>query len=274
MARDTENDDYAPLGHIGAWPVHVTTLLVLACVVFVVTGVLMQAFLSTNLVVTSLGFTLRQAAWEGQVWRVLTHPLAGALNFGFVFNMLVLFVAGRETERFLGRRVFTRLALLLVLAAPVAASLVALAVPETPLAGSGPLVLGICVAFTTLYPNTGVVFGIANKWVIGVLIAVYALMALAAHDFTGLAVLVVCTMLAHLFIRHARGEFEREAPPVPPRPARRPRVKTSASPQAPPDDVEAVDRVLEKISRDGMASLSAEERDVLERASRKLAKRP
>ena len=275
MSRDTEHDDYAPLTHWGEWPVHVTTVVVLACVGGMVTGALCQAFAGGNLVVDWLAFSLSKATLQFQVWRVLTYPLAGALGFGFIINMLVMFVAGRELERFLGRRAFTRLLCLLIAAAPVASSLIALAVPDGILAGPGPLVLGVCVAFATVYPNTGIVFGIANKWIVGVLIAFYSLQSLAAHDFGGLAVIMAMTMLGHLFIRHARGELESPAPrrppktkPAPPRPRRRP-----DPPRAPEDDPETVDRVLEKISRHGLGSLTDDERALLDRASRKLAGR-
>ena len=140
-------------------------------------------------------------------------------------------------------------------------------------------VLAVFVAFATIYPNAGIFFGIASKWVAAVLVGIYTLMALANHAWqSGLSLWATCGF-ACLFVRFAQGIIEipslrlfRRAPRlrmIPglkegrPSPPRRP----AGGPMA------EVDALLDKIAKSGFSSLTAKERARLDSARDELAKR-
>src|SRR5438132_11721812 len=55
------------------------------------------------------------AVWSGQVWRLFTYAFVHAPSglLWFAIEMYMLFVFGREVERFVGRRAYTALCLIL-----------------------------------------------------------------------------------------------------------------------------------------------------------------
>ena len=179
----TTSDDYRPVGWMGRYPVDVTTILVglhVACAI--ITALLLAA---SNGVLNYVMFD-SSYVWSGQVWRLVTysliHPPGGTALLWFAIEMYMLFVFGREVERFIGQRAYVALYLLLLLLPSIGLTLWGLS-QRTGLAGSGALHFSIFVAFATIFPNVQFFARISAKWVALILAAIGTLSALAALAF-------------------------------------------------------------------------------------------
>src|SRR5215467_22776 len=184
----TTSDDYRPVAWMGRYPVDVTTMLVGVHVAAAILAAISAGLLGTfgaNPLQPYLAFS-SVALWSGgQVWRLLTyafiHPptLSGLL--WFAVEMYMLFVFGREVERFIGRRAYIALYLTLLLLPVFVLGLLSFWTP-TQFATSTALHFGIFLAFTTIYPNVELFFRIMAKWVAVIFVAIGTLSSLAIHD--------------------------------------------------------------------------------------------
>jgi rhomboid family protein len=275
----TTSDDYRPVAWMGRVPVDITTMLVslhVACAIL--TALLIAA---AHGVVSYLMFDSAYV-WSGQVWRLMTYPFIHSPNpsalLWFAIEMYMLFVFGREVERFIGQRAYIALYLLLLLLPSFILTFWGLS-QRTGLAGSGALHFSIFVAFATIFPNVQFFARISAKWVAFILAAIGTLSALAAHDWQTLVVLWVSMAIAFLFIelRGAGPElvwWDKLKARVQPRPKIYVVQKASPRRVVEPDDVIAsVDPILDKISKSGIGSLTESERKILDRARNRLLKK-
>src|ERR1700747_2222760 len=112
----TTSDDYRPVAWMGRYPVDVTTMLVgLHVAAAILTAVLVAFGTGSFLAYLQLD---RGAVWSGQVWRLFTYAFVHAPTpsglLWFAVEMYMLFIFGREVERFVGRRAFIVLYLVLL----------------------------------------------------------------------------------------------------------------------------------------------------------------
>src|SRR6185436_9157434 len=110
---------------------------------------------------------------------------------------------GREVERFIGRRSYIWLYLILLIV-PAAVLTIWGLWQRSALAGSPALHFGIFVAFATIYPRVELFLRIMAKWVALILAGIGTLAALAGHDWQTLVVLWV-SIAATLFFIEWRG---------------------------------------------------------------------
>jgi membrane associated rhomboid family serine protease len=279
----TTSDDYRPVAWMGRYPVDVTTILVgvhvacavLACIVTAIPGF---AGTLTYFVYDS------HYIWNGlQVWRLGTYAFVHYPTslLWFAIEMYLLFVFGREVERFLGRRAYITLYLILLLTPPALLTIWGLW-ERSILFGSPALHFGVFVAFATIYPRVELLLRIQAKWVAVVLAAIYTLQLLAYHAWSDLVVVWTSVGAAFLFVELSGAGPElawwhavkaRFAPKpkfhVVPKPRSRPGGSRSES-----EDVYAsIDAILDKISKSGMGSLTASERRQLIRERERLLKK-
>lgn len=264
---EDQRSDYRPLFHIGDLPVSAAGLLVIIHCATMLVGVFVgyPPGLMFNTVAVFHGFAF---------WQVFTYAFLNGPSIWFAIEMYLLFVFGRDLERFLGRRDFLKLYALLLLAPPCFFLLWGLFSPVV-LVGSSALHFAVFIAFVTLYPGVMFFFNFPAKWIAIVLLAIGVLQALAARNYPSLVALLLSAALAYAYIRRVRGlnlvpgfRF-RFAPlqsvPKRPKAARKPRVNDASA---------VMDRLLDKISRSGLASLSAKEREQLEAARQQMVDRP
>jgi len=272
----TTSDDYQPVTWMGRHPVHVTMLLV---AVHVFTAIV-ACFLGGTGLLGHLAFDSALVWQRGEFWQLATyafvHSPSGLL--WFAVEMYMLFVFGREVERFVGRSAFIVLYLSLLLAPTLLLSLWGLW-ERAGIAGSPALHFGIFIAFATIYPSVELLLRIQAKWVAFALAAISTLQLLAYRDWSAMAVLWVSITVAFFFIR-LRGVGPELIWWDNLKSRWQPKPKFQVVPRAAPRRVvepenvhESIDPVLEKISKQGINSLTASERRALDRARARLLKK-
>jgi membrane associated rhomboid family serine protease len=226
----------------------------------------------------------RKTAYQGQVWRLITCAFCHERlsPWHILFNMLLLYWFGTRLESMYGTREFV----LFYLAAALFGSLayVGLALytgSATSAIGASGAVMGVMMLYTIFYPFETILlfwFLPVPLWLLLSLYVLYdihpVLLALAGTPmYTGVAHAGHLGGLAFGYLYYKFG-LRLEAPldrGDAPAPRRRPaaKVKPSIREEAPPSDdlTEQVDEILKKISEQGQASLTEQEKSILQRAS-------
>ncbi len=269
----TTSDDYRPVAWIGRYPLRVTSII---C------GLLVLGMFATVIAET--------ARWDytwlelhsypflhGYVWQPLTAPLIQTASFFFLFNVLFFYWSGNQVEQLLGiKRYLQLLAILLVV--PV---LVLLAWGRSgtlwTYSGSYELMVGMFIAFATLYPDLQVFGWVDLKWLAFAGLILASMNCLPTHDWGTLTILFGMAGAAFLFIRFVQGRIPAPALPKFGWFRSKPKIyvvqKTAARRSAEPEDItSSIDPILDKISRSGVGSLTEAERRQLDRARRQLLK--
>ena len=273
------SDDYQPVAWMGRYPIHVTTLLVITHVICMIIGCLLIA-VGAGSFLGLLTFDSAQVLYGGRLWQIATYALVHSPSalIWFAIEMYMLFAFGREVERFIGRRAFIALYLLLLLVPPLLLTVWGLW-QRTGLAGSATIHFAIFIAFAAIYPNVELFLRIMAKWVALIFVGAYSLQLLAYHGWAELAVLWLSVALAYGFVQlrgagpelawltqwTSRWRSKRSLSVVP-----RPTVRQVVEPE---NIYESIDPVLDKISKSGIGSLTASERRALDRARNRLLKK-
>jgi hypothetical protein len=270
------SDDYEPVTWVGRYPVYVTTLLVIMHVASMILGCFLIAF-GGGAFLNLLAFDSAQVISNLHFWQIATyafvHPPSNII--WFAIEMYMLFVFGREVERFLGRRAFIVLYLLLLIVPTMLLAIWGLW-QRTGLDGSATIHFAIFVAFAAIYPNVELFLRVMAKWVALIFVAAYSLQLLAYHRWSELTLLWISVALAYGFVnlRGAGRELgwlsdwtgqwrsKRVLRVVPSPETRRPSESENI--------YESIDPLLEKISKSGIGSLTASERRALDRARTRL----
>lgn len=278
----TTSDDYQPVTWMGRHPIDVTTLLVALHVLLLVLTCFLSAFGGAGFLSLFI-FDSAQVIELGRVWQVITYafvhsPFSGMALFWFAFEMYMLFIFGREVERFVGRRAFIGLYSSL-LGVPTVFLTVAGLWMRMGAAGSLTVHFGIFIAFAVIYPQAEMLLRIQARWIALILVAMGTLAALAIHDWAGIIMLWTTIATAVVCLR-----FRGIGPELvwwnDLKSRWKPKPKFQVVPRSPPrntvesDNVhESIDPVLEKISKQGINSLTPSERRALDRARNRLLKK-
>src|ERR1700682_2617568 len=113
----TTSDDYRPVAWMGRYPVDVTTMLVgVHAALAVLTCILVAV--GAGGVLQYLQFDSAEVLYRGQVWRIVSYAFVHTPSalLWFAVEMYMLFVFGREVERFLGQRAYIFLYAILLVA--------------------------------------------------------------------------------------------------------------------------------------------------------------
>jgi len=181
-------------------------------------------------------------------------------------------------ERFVGRRAFIFLYATLLLAPTVLLSLWGLG-QRVGIAGSPALHFGIFIAFAAIYPNVEMLLRIQAKWMALAFTGIATLQLLAYRDWSAMAVLWLSIAVAFLFIRLRAPGLELEwwsgvKSRFQPKPKSTVVRRSAPRRVVEPENIhESIDPVLDKISKQGINSLTASERRALDRARNRLLKK-
>jgi membrane associated rhomboid family serine protease len=264
--RSPENHN--PIAWVGRVPIYATTIIValyVACMV----GVAVALASGAESVLDRLRFDTASVLRHGEIWRALTYAFVNPPDPWFIIALVMLYIFGRDVEQHLGRKGFVRLYLGFLLLGPsllLAASLVT----GQPFALSHSWAnFAVFLAFAALYPNAQLLFQIPAKVFAWVFLGISLLQLLAGRQWPEMLVLLATAFLAWYAIRHEAVvdfNFISRFRPVSHR-SGRPRLRVVKNPdEEPVDPHRIIDPLLEKILRDGLASLTRRERDQLERA--------
>ncbi len=203
------------------------------------------------------------------IWQLFTYGFLHAPNsIGHILsNLLMLYFFGTMLEERLGSRRF----FLTYLAAQVCGALFFLVpalfgVLEAPAIGASGAVYGVMIAVATLYPNQ-IVFlfflPLKLKWLaIGVVgIAAFSALVDLKQGSDGTAHLIHLGGAAYGYLAVRFGLIEKDPIQI----FERKRAVMQVAREA--DDEVRMDRLLEKIHQEGMASLSRSEKEFLKRMS-------
>jgi membrane associated rhomboid family serine protease len=279
----TGGESSDPWFRIGTLDVGTTMLVVLLSVVSLIVFALEPV---DKPIQTALAMISTDVA-HGQVWRLVTWPFANLyVSFWVAVNIFFFWYFGTEIERSIGRVKMAILFFGTAILSGVAGTLIDLSMTGTfyggGMAGLGTLGLLMALVFIAEYPHIRFFFGIPG-WLIGaVLVGIQVIQLLGYRYlvdlFTFLASLVIVAVMARSVGLLAERSF---VPSIPlpsfkgrrarkSRRNRRPSGPTViAGPWEPPPsppvspDQAALDALLDKISANGMDSLSDREREQL-----------
>lgn len=278
MADSTGKSDTLPLTWLGRVPVYASSILVAVLVAGMIASVMLK---SAHADISVIAFE-PQAFWKkGFLWQLFTHPLIDYPSFFYLFGILFAYWFGVGVETYLGRRVFLRLVFLLCLVPALTASAWWLGGHRVSLEGASNLSIGLFIAYATLYPNAELWNWITMKWLAFAGIVLNSLMYFPDRRWDLLTVFLSACAAAHFYTRFEQGHW---ALPQFRWPRRKPALRVLPRPpargqsekfDAPPEDGfdSEVDALLEKIARNGLTSLSANERARLEEAREHLLKK-
>jgi membrane associated rhomboid family serine protease len=234
-----------------------------------------------------VGFAPQSAA--ERPWTFITYMFAHASLLHLAVSSLLLVLFGPAVERRMGGGPFLRYYLLCGLGGPLAAFGMALFnSTAAPFVGAAAAVFGVALAFALAWPEARV-FVFPLPWPIPApglvgLLAVMALIPFLLQTSEGVAHLAHLGGFAIGFLYLKGGQFLDRRTPLPEgvapaEPALVVHQSESATAQVPPDTphrrardeaAAEMDRVLDKISRRGLSSLTAAERRFLDEVSRQL----
>jgi membrane associated rhomboid family serine protease len=227
-------------------------------------------------------------------WTILTYMFVHASFFHLFFNMLMLFFFGPPLESRWGSQEFIKFYIAAGLAAALLGFIFAF---DSFVVGASGAMFGVMVAFALYWPNAPIyiwgVFPVPAKVLVGIMVGISFLMTIqpgggmVAHfaHFGGalFAILYIKVWgvgpwagtpvkrwLQKRRMRVVEGEGSREKA-APRQPAAGPARRQDMSREE-HRVLDELDRVLDKISNEGMASLTPQERKLLDEVSRKYRK--
>jgi hypothetical protein len=209
---------------------------------------------------------------HGAVWQPFTYTFVNPLNFFAPLGLWCFYVWTVEVEKYLGRARCLTLFALLVFFQPLWCLLlywVGQGRVSAGAFGNYEVMAGMLIAFATLYPNIEYLGWVLLKWFAFVCVVAGSLMYIADRDFVRLSFLWGECLVAWGYITWLRRGGD--LPSISFRRLFHRRTKLRVLPD-PVDRTERsapmgeVDAILDKINREGFASLNAEERARLEKA--------
>jgi membrane associated rhomboid family serine protease len=227
---------------------------------------------------------------SGQLWRLITWPIANAPSLSAVITLAVFWYFGRSLEQMFGRLRFTYFLLAIAVVPAAILALLSFASPSLRVAAVGLrlIELGVFVAYVAEQPNARFFFGI-KAWVIAVVIVGIDLLQLIGNRDSGALLLLLFILAMSLLLTRAFGfaadqvwipklalptktkSKTRKFKPVKGSPVVRGPWGESGLP--PVNDMASqaeMDRLLDKIAASGMDSLTAEEKRRLKAHSKRL----
>ncbi len=268
MITHRSPENYDPITWVGRVPVYATTIIVALYVVSMV-GVAIALASGAEAGLGKLTFNTESVLREGELWRCLTYAFVNPPDPWFIISLVMLYIFGRDVEQHLGRKGFVRLYLGFLLLGPsllLAASLVSRQSLSISQSWAN---FAVFISFAALYPGAQLLFQITAKIFALVLLGISVLQLLAGRQWVEMMVLLATAFLAYYAIRHGSAlnlDFISRLRPVSNR-SKIPRLRVVKNPEDETVDPHSIiDPLLEKISRNGLSSLTRREREQLERA--------
>jgi membrane associated rhomboid family serine protease len=278
MALLSSFNEDRPVTYFRGYPIYYATILTISYGIGVLATFLAKAFGSWDSIVSLLAFDSSRSILGGQVWQIFTYSFIDFPSFFTIIGLLFLYISAVEIEKYIGKARFLTLYGVIILIPVVTLTALGLATSAPILYfGQTQIMIGLFIAFCTLYP--GVQWGgfLTAKWVAIGSLVISSLVDLSSSAWISLGELWLISGFSFGYIRFLQrgGELPSFRFPVRKRPKLRVVPKAKPRPRAPivtvaESGASDIDHLLEKISKHGLGSLTVQERDALQRAREKL----
>ena len=278
MALLSSFNEDRPVTYFRGHPIYCATILTVAYAMGVLATFLAKALGSLDALISLLAFDTAHSILGGQIWQIFTYSFVDLPSFFTIVGLLFLYVSAVEIEKYIGKARFLTLYGIIVLIPVVSLSVLAIFV-NFPLRflGQTQIMIGLFIAFCTLYP--GVQWGgfLTAKWVAIASLVLSSAIDLSSSDWISLGELWLISGFSFGYIRFLQRGGQLPSFHLPLR--RRPKLRVVQKPKsrARPSVAEVtgnetseIDPLLDKIAKHGLSSLSSQERAALERARAKL----
>ncbi len=267
---------FAAPGTAGSMSITVR-LILLNSIIFIV-GLFLQ---NKDLPADWLGVSDQTLLQPWKWFQFLTYGFIHSPRSGehLIFNMIGLWFFGRPLENRLGRREFLTLYLTTIVVGGIVTSLRAyLMGTPTQVIGASGAISGVILLFIFYYPRVQVLFMFflpMPAWVLGILLVGFNLMGvMSPNSHTAFDVHLAGFAMAALYHYghwNLTSTFQRLLPIGGRNPLkRRPKLRVLHPEKKDDKLAREADRILEKLHREGIDSLTAKERKTLERYSRRV----
>jgi Rhomboid family len=278
MALLSSFNEDRPVTYFRGHPIYCATILTVAYAMGVLATFLAKALGSLDALISLLAFDTAHSILGGQIWQIFTYSFVDLPSFFTIVGLLFLYVSAVEIEKYIGKARFLTLYGIIVLIPVVSLSVLAIFV-NFPLRflGQTQIMIGLFIAFCTLYP--GVQWGgfLTAKWVAIASLVLSSAIDLSSSDWISLGELWLISGFSFGYIRFLQRGGELPSFRIALR--RRPKLRVVQKPKSRSrpsnivvvgNDTAEVDHLLDKIAKHGLSSLTSQERAELERARAKL----
>jgi Rhomboid family len=277
MALLSSFNEDRPVTYFRGHPIYCATILTVAYAMGVLATFLAKALGNLDALISLLAFDTAHSILGGQIWQIFTYSFVDLPSFFTIVGLLFLYVSAVEIEKYIGKARFLTLYGIIVLIPVVSLSVLAIFV-NFPLRflGQTQIMIGLFIAFCTLYP--GVQWGgfLTAKWVAIASLVLSSAIDLSSSDWISLGELWLISGFSFGYIRFLQrgGELPsfriamRRRPKL--RVVQKPKSRSRPSNVVVGNDTAEIDHLLDKIAKHGLNSLTSQERAELERARAKL----
>ncbi|HKM58773.1 MAG TPA: DUF6576 domain-containing protein [Chthoniobacterales bacterium] len=278
MALISSFNEDRPVTYFRGYPVYCATILTITYAIGVLGTFLAKAFGAWDALISLFAFDSSHSIIGGQIWQALTYSFVDFPNFFSVIGLLFLYVSAVEIEKYIGKVRFLTLYGVILLIPPVTLTGLALVINSPILFfGQTQIMIGLFIAFCTLYP--GVQWGgfLTAKWVAIASLVLASAIDLSSGSWVSFGELWLISAFSFGYIRFLQRGGELPSFSLPLRRRPKLRVVQKPKPSARPSTTDVggnesveIDHLLDKISKYGLNSLTSQERATLERARAKL----
>lgn len=233
---------------------------------------LFQKFLLPHELALNLGALQPSLVLRGQVWRLVTYMFLHGGNFHILFNMFALWMFGIELEQMWGTKRFLNFYFICGIGSGIL-SLLTIFSGNNPIIGASGAIYGLLVAYAWYYPNRQILLFFIIPMPVWIAVIVFGVISLigirsSSSNIAHLTHLggIIVAFLYLKFYNNVVGVISHQKALSAERQMRR-NAENVIKDKRFYEDV--IDPILKKISEFGMDSLTANERDTLERFSKK-----
>lgn len=280
MIANRNFGQYEPLGWIGRMPIYLATALAIAHgAALIIVAILIASGYKD--IVKEFVFWTPSAIGALHLWQFFTYAFVYENSKMYLINLIqlyMLFTFGQEVEKFLGRTQFALMYVALILAEPIFLTLLSLGgVPHFLSGSSASASFAVFVAFVLIYPHVQILFSVEARWLCLLLFLVSILQLIGTDNWVGLGTFSVSCGVATFWMAKegVRGMSLPSLPSFKSFAARQHSKKHLKVVRRELEDAkeeeeyslhDSIDPILDKIAKDGIASLTRSEREKLERA--------
>ena len=209
---------------------------------------------------------------RGYIWQFVTYMFLHGDFWHLFLNMFILWMFGSEIERYWGSRTFLKYYFITGVGAGILSWLTALN-SATPTIGASGAIYGILVAYGMMFPNRPVylyfLLPVKAKHFVIFLVVMELIASSRVRASSGIAHFAHLggMLFGYLYLKRERLTYLLKGALRDRRSKRRTQQKWEEEQRRDMD--RKVDEILQKVSREGMSSLTREERDLLESARRR-----